>query len=38
MKFNLGRWAAVLAQIAIAAPALIAAARPVLDAARQKRA
>ena len=37
MKIDLGRWATVLAQLALAAPALIAAARPVVDAAKRPR-
>ncbi len=38
MKMDFGRWATVLAQLVIAAPALVAAARPVVDAAKRPRA
>ena len=35
MKIDFSRWTAVLAQLALAAPALIAAARPVVNAAKR---
>lgn len=38
MKIDLGKWAAILARLAIAAPAVIAAVRPVLGAIRAPRA
>ena len=37
MKIDLGKWAAILGQLAIAAPAVIAAVRPVLRAAKPPR-
>lgn len=38
MKINLGKLASVLAQILVAAPAVIAAVKPVVDAAKKPKA
>ena len=37
MKIDLGKWAAILGRLAIAAPAVIAAVRPVLHAVKVPR-
>ncbi len=37
MKIDFGKWAAILGRVAIAAPAVIAAVRPVFQAAKAPR-